>query len=385
MAKKKRRRPSRRQASLKQMSIQIARCVIWVIRLICALLEVWSSPRMTSCSFIRRMEVLKLQIRAVLVFVRPFCLHLVNMSATKTYPLDQSPLYQLESKRELANLLFLNLPALQLLANRTDNYRSREVVHAGKVRHLEVPKPALERIQKRLFRLLERIEKPDYLHSGRKQRSYITNAQVHVGRVPLIKLDIQKFYASVSVARVYRLFRNTANCSPDVASLLAKLCTAKGHLPIGSRVSQLLAFFSAKPMFDELHTHALEHGVRGTCYVDDLIWSGTNATPRFLWRAKQIVHRHGFTYHKDRVHAADQPKVVTGVQIVGDQIKARPCRDQELWIAVKTLDKPDVVAGLKEIDSLVGKASASAQIEERFNRQVRQLRARKIAMLQEQP
>lgn len=57
MAKKKRRRPSRQQASLKQLSIRVARCVIWVVRLICALLELWSLPRMTSGSFTRRMEV----------------------------------------------------------------------------------------------------------------------------------------------------------------------------------------------------------------------------------------------------------------------------------------------------------------------------------------
>lgn len=307
----------------------------------------------------------------------------MNTSATKSYLLDQSPLYKLESKRKLAKLLFMNLPALQSLANRTDNYRSREIFHAGKPRHLEVPKPALEKIQKRLFHLFDQIERPEYLHSGRKQRSYITNAQVHVGRVPLIKLDIEKFYASVSIARVYLFFRSTANCSPDVASLLAKLCTAKGHLPIGSRVSQLLAFFSAKPMFDELHSHALDNEVRDSYYVDDLTWSGENATPRFLWLAKQIVHRHGFQYHRDRVYAPDQPKVVTGVQIVGNQIKVRPCRDQELWLAIKSLDKPDVVAELENIHTLIGKATANAQVEERFNRQVRKLRARKIAMLQE--
>eukprot|EP01036_Dinobryon_divergens_P044289 gene44289-59086_t len=188
------------------------------------------------------------------------------MSTAKGYQLDQSPLYKLESKRKLAKLLFWDLSRLQALANRTDNYRSKKTMHANKERSLEVPKPALENVQRRIYQLLDRIEKPDYLHSGRKQRSYITNAQVHAGAVWLIKLDIKKFYAAVSSARVYRFFQDVMRCSPDVASLLAKLCTARGHLAIGSRVSQLLAFFSAKPMFDELHARAL-HGRGGTRHM----------------------------------------------------------------------------------------------------------------------
>jgi len=302
------------------------------------------------------------------------------MSAAKNYPMDQSPLYKLESKRKLADLLFWSLPRLQALANRPDNYRSRKTIHANKERSLEVPKPALESIQRRLFQLLNRIEKPDYMHSGRKQRSYITNAQVHIGPVWLIKLDIKKFYASVSSARVYRFFQGAMRCSPDVASLLAKLCTASGHLAIGSRVSQLLAFFSAKPMFDELHAHALEHGITDSYYVDDLTWSGTRATARFLWEAKQIVHRHGFKYHRARLYTPDQPKLVTGVQIIGNRITVPPHRDRELWDAIRTLKESNAFTDSKVPDTLIGKAVAYAQIEDRFQRQVKQLRAFKASM-----
>lgn len=56
MAKKKRRRPSRQRASRKRMSILIVQCVIWVIRLICALLEIGSLLRMTPDPCTRRMR-----------------------------------------------------------------------------------------------------------------------------------------------------------------------------------------------------------------------------------------------------------------------------------------------------------------------------------------
>ncbi|RSZ31862.1 MULTISPECIES: reverse transcriptase family protein [unclassified Variovorax] len=302
------------------------------------------------------------------------------MPASRRYPINESPLYKIRSRRTLAAVLFSSLPKLEALANQTDNYRRFDVVYAGKKRSVELPKPALARLHRRIFQILDYIEKPDYLHSGCKQRSYITNAQVHVGSVPLVKLDIKKFYASVSSAHVYRFFHGGLQCGPDVSGLLARLCTANGHLPIGSSASQLLAFFSAKPMFDELHRHSIRHEVRDSYYVDDLTWSGVNATPRFLWAAKQIVHRHGFKYHGDRVYTASQPKVVTGVLIAGDRIAVQPRRELELWNTINTLSMLDPAERLETINSLIGKAAANAQIDERFLARVRQLRAYKIKM-----
>ena len=302
------------------------------------------------------------------------------MLAAKSYALNQSPLYRLESRRKLAALLFSNLASLETLADR-DNYRRFCLVYAGKERFIELPSPSLQRVHRRLFHMLDCIEKPDYLHSGRKQRSYITNAQVHVGAVPLVKLDIKKFYASVSSARVYRFFHEAMRCSPDVAGLLARLCTTENHLPIGSCASQLLAFFSAKQMFDELHRYSIECGNRDSYYVDDLTWSGANATPSFLWSAKQIVHHHGFEYHGERVYTAYQAKVVTGILIRGDHITVQRNRDLELWIAVKELDWQDPSATLKTIDRLIGKLLANVQIDGRFMPRVRDLRNRKLEML----
>lgn len=302
------------------------------------------------------------------------------MSATRSHPLNQSPLYKMKSKRKLASVLLSKVPSLQALANRKENYRSFEVTYAGKKRAVELPRPPLARLHRRVFEMLDCIEKPDYLHSGRKHRSYITNAQVHVGSVPLVKLDIRKFYASVTSAHVFRFFHDVLECSPDVAGLLAKLCMSNGHLPIGSSASQLLAFFSAKPMFDELHQHSLENGVRDSYYVDDLTWSGTNATPRFLWDAKKIVHRHGFKYHGDRVYTAHQRKLVTGVLIVGNRMTVQAKREFDFWKAVHTLDEQEPAARLREINGLIGKAVANSQIDDRFLSRLRRLRARKAEL-----
>ena len=298
----------------------------------------------------------------------------------KSYPLNQSPLYLMLSRKKLAGLLGFSPAALQRLADRTDNYVKFTIKQGEKERHIQAPKASLEKVHRKLFTCLVRIEKPEYLHSGRKEHSYITNAKVHQGAVPLVKLDIKQFYPSIDGSRVYRFFLEGLGCRPDVAGLLCKLCTIDGHLPTGSCLSQLLAFFSAKPMLDELHQHAHANEVRGTCYVDDLTWSGKNATPNFLWGAKQIVHSHGFKYHKDFVYTAEDKKVVTGVIIYGPNLQVIPSRELDVWKALNALGGVNEVDRLKAMDSLIGKVSAFSQIDARYLAKVKALRQRRKTM-----
>ena len=299
----------------------------------------------------------------------------------KSYPLDQCPLYKLSSRRKLATLLNFDLFRLESLASQPMNFRIFEIDQGGKRRTVEVPKAALEKVHRRLFTFLERLDKPSYLHSGRKGYSYISNAKAHVGIIPVVKLDLKKFYPSVDAARVYRFLTQVLHCSEDVGAVLTKLCTVNGHLPTGSCLSQLLAFFSAKPMFDDLDAHAHAHNVIGTCYVDDLTWSGTNATPAFLWRAKQIVHRHGFRYHKDKCYQANQPKIVTGVQLVRGGMSVQQGRELAIWRSINDLSGMDEKARLEAFGSLIGKAVASSQIDIRFLQKVKYLRRKKAALI----
>lgn len=297
------------------------------------------------------------------------------MPSKKSYPLDQCPLYKMASRKRLAHEVFnVDLSFLERLAANEGNYRVFKIAQGEKFRQVEVPKIVLERLHRRLFTLLERIEKPDYLHSGVKGRSYITNARMHVGFVPLVKLDLKKFYPSVDGARVYRFFADALRCSPDVAALLTRISTFENHVPTGSCVSQLLAFFAAKPMFDELHDLAVNAGLRGTVYVDDLTWSGNSANSAFLWRSKQIVHAHGFVHHKDRCFTASERKLVTGVMLDGDRIAMLPSKEFELWKNIQALGGLDPSERLQAANSLIGSAVAAGQIETRFLRRLSRLR-----------
>lgn len=293
----------------------------------------------------------------------------------KSYALDQSPLYHLQSRKRLAAEIFnTELALLERLASNATNFRVFHIAQGDKSRQVEVPKAILERLHRRLFALLERVEKPPYLHSGVKKRSYLTNAQVHVGNVPLVKLDLKKFYPSVTGGMLYRFFHDVLRCSPDVAGLLTKLCVYDGHVPTGSCVSQLLAFFAVKPLFDEIQMLATRNGVRFTVYVDDMTFSGARATPAFLWSVKQRVHAHGLKYHKDRSYPAGSRKVVTGVLVDGDRLAVQPSKELAMWRQMQALGSGEAGERLSAIESLLGSAVAASQIEARFLKRVRSLR-----------
>ena len=289
--------------------------------------------------------------------------------------MERSPLFELRNKKRLAqNLLNVELPFLERLANGKSNYNVFTKVTGGKERRIELPCPKLQKIHFSLFTLLAHIDTPDYLHSGVVGRSHITNAMVHIGNVPLVNLDIKKFYPSVDGGRVYRFFVSVMGCSPDVAGLLARLCTYNNHVPIGSCVSQILAFHSTKPLFDELHKLAVEAGVRESYFVDDLTWSGTNATGNFLWQAKKIVHRHGFKYHKGRSFAANQPRLVTGVMLDGNNATIRSSWELDMWRKLRGLGELYPHEREVALESLIGSVNAARQIEPRFASRIPQLR-----------
>ena len=121
------------------------------------------------------------------------------------YDLNQSPLYKLTTKRKLAALFNISTKELLTLASREDNYRVFQINRSsGKPRTVEVPKPHLERVHHRLFLLLSRITPPQFLHSGVKGRSYITNAEVNIGAHRLVKLDIKKMKNMLKILRIFK-------------------------------------------------------------------------------------------------------------------------------------------------------------------------------------
>lgn len=280
-------------------------------------------------------------------------------------PIHRSPLYGLASCDRLASGDVLGLPpdTLVALASNDKAYHSFIRVTSGKQRAVTKPFGDLLKLHDRMFDLLDQIEKPDYMHSGVKGRSHVTNARTHIGNQPTVKLDIRRFFPSIDVPRVCRFFGRQMACTMSVADLLTRLCTYRGHVPIGSRMSQHLAYFAARPMLEDLHCLSMRHGVVFTCYVDDLSFSGAAATPSFLWRVKQVVHHHRFSYHNDYCYRIGERKIVTGVMVVGNTLAVPPQYIEQMRQDERALDQLSAADQYEALKRLIGRLAAAANID----------------------
>lgn len=292
----------------------------------------------------------------------------------RPYPLDQSPLYCLQSRRRLAaEVLGLPLPKLESLVTRTDNYRQCIRVTGGKQRIVHVPQPLLCALHRRLAVLLNRMATPSYLQSGQRRPSHLTNAREHANASNIAKFDIRHFYPSITKDRVWHFFADRMLCSGDVASLLARLLTHQGSTPIGSPVSQVLAFHVVRPLLDELHNLARQNGLRFTCYVDDLTFSGTGASQEFVVAASNLVRRYGFTPHADHCYGPSEDKLVTGVLLTTSGLRVPPAQLQSIDTARRRLAQSADDAGrLPSLASLIGHLAAAVSIDTCFQTELRQ-------------
>jgi hypothetical protein len=295
----------------------------------------------------------------------------------KQYASTDSCFYKLQSKKLLSKLLSVDLSALQALSG-DENYNCFTDLNGAKPRDIESPYLNLDRVQTRIASLVCRIEQPSYVHSGVKGRSHVTNAEKHVGDHHVLASDIQNFFPSTTVKMVFHFFHKKMKCSPDVSDLLANLCTCKGHIPTGSRISMPLAFWANEPMFDQLHRLSVSRNVTFTVFVDDIVFSGNSVDDKFLYNVKNIVSSCGHTVHprKTKLYKAGEVKIVTGVAVdekvikVANKHRKNIYQDMSQW---KVTEK----AGVQSEDlnhRVIGRMSAQSQIDYRFKDRARTLK-----------
>ncbi|MFT4059655.1 MAG: reverse transcriptase family protein [Legionella sp.] len=293
----------------------------------------------------------------------------------KSYPLKDSWLYNIRTKNSLCAKLETNIETINTLSDDGANYQTFFLQQADKKREIQAPKFELDKIHSRIASLLARIEVPDYLHSGIKGRSNITNA--HLGTTPVLTLDIKNFYSSTSAKSVYHFFYSRLNCSSDVASLLASLCTYNNHVPTGSRVSMILAYWANEPMFQHLRHLSARKNITMTVYVDDLTFSGENVNRSFQKNVINIIKRAGMSVHqkKTKLYLKTQAKVITGVVITDNKMFVRNKHHRAIYELFNSIGDAKNEAELEYLSSsLIGKLSAAGQIDHRFLQRARSMR-----------
>lgn len=280
----------------------------------------------------------------------------------KTHALDQSSLYRLVRRRRLGELLRLTDAQLRHLTKYADTlYRETDIPkkNGDGTRHIEDPAKLLKDAQALLAKLLSRITPPDFLFCPVKRRCYVTNAAQHRGHRVVRSLDIHKYFPNTTSRRVFWFFASVMKCEDDVAGTLTSLSCYRGHLPTGSPLSPIMAFFAHYDMWNEIAAICRREGLTLTVYVDDVTVSGERVPERLMWEIKQVIHGTGLRYHKEKAYF-DRPAEVTGTILDGDRIAVPHKQFKKLRLALQSAK----AAGLRQtkksqekLDGLKGQVS----------------------------
>lgn len=269
--------------------------------------------------------------------------------------LRQLGLPLLSTPEQLASWLDVPLGKLAWLTHRCDEgQRPRDVKRShyhyrwvrkkqGGYRLIEAPKHQLRRLQdKILLEILSKIPVHPAAHGFVTGRSIKSNAEPHLGKRVVVKMDLANFYPSVRFSRVVAIFR-AIGFSREVGIWLARLTTSSlpmayegpngefyrrdlfvyysRHLPQGAPTSPALANLSAYFLDRRLDGLSRKFHARYTRYADDLAFSGDakflSGLRNFIPLVQGIIARERFTLHwkKTKVHRNNQQQRVTGVVV----------------------------------------------------------------------
>lgn len=242
----------------------------------------------------------------------------------KTHALDQSILYKLQARAKLAKLLGLTGAELRHLSKWSNTLYSEwdepKKDGAG-FRHIENPARLLKQAQGRLAKVLGRITPPSFLFCPVKKRCYVSNAAQHRGNRVVKSLDIQKYFPNTKAQRVFWFFNSVMKCDRAIAGTLTSLACYKNHLPTGSPLSPIMAFYAHIDMWDKIGAICTREGITLTVYIDDVTVSGMKVPESVMWEIRRAIHGTGHRYHKEKVFV-DRPAEVTGVFVAGTELIA---------------------------------------------------------------
>jgi hypothetical protein len=244
---------------------------------------------------------------------------------------------------ELARALAVDLKALRHFSTHSAKDRLTHYVtfaipkRTGGERLIMAPKARLKALQRRLNALLvSKLPISEYAHGFCSGHSVRSNAEPHVAKSVILRLDIEDFFGSIHFGRVRGLLIAFGYAYP-VATTLAALMTEAPRQPVvvgdarffaptgpracpqGAPTSPGLSNALLVKLDRRLAGLARRYGFDYTRYADDLTFSGADIASAHALRllAARVVKEEGFAINqrKTRVMRSGSCQTVAGVVV----------------------------------------------------------------------
>ena len=285
-------------------------------------------------------------------------------------------LFNCKSENKLSNYLLINKNAYNKLKNdfnknSMDYYQSWK---DKKGRELFSGNTEIRKIHKRLVTLFD-IKKTDYLKSGTKKQSSITNAKEHEENNFFLFLDIQSFYPSITDKLIKKRLILDYKQSGSVASFISNIVTVPQEkinfdkaLVTGSPLSQHFIYVINKKMFDELEELAKKEKMTFTVYVDDIAFSSKIIISHsFFNKVFNIIKKYQFNIHKNKTFRGtfSSKSHITGIQITKNGFRLMDKHKEKILTLVCKILKHNLE---KDKKSLIGILNYALQVNKGYSK-----------------
>ena len=222
----------------------------------------------------------------------------------------------------------------------------------GKYRTIHEPNTLLKHIQKQiLINILNNKSISEYAKAYHKGISLKDNANPHINKEIILKLDIKDFFENISFLNIYNFCFQIEYFPKSVGMLLTTLCTYEDHLTQGSPTSAYISNLVMKDFDEEIGFWCKENGISYTRYSDDMTFSGSFNPSDIIKKVRKMLYSLGLQLNSDKIYVVTKNacQTVTGL-VVNDKVQVGIKYRKEIRKEVYYINKYGLQSHLKKIN-----------------------------------
>lgn len=156
----------------------------------------------------------------------------------------------------------------------------------------------------------------DIAHGFIKNRGILSNAEQHLNKKYILKIDIENFFNSITKDNIEQVFLKLG-CNSNGAKLFSDLCTLKDVLQEGLNTSPILANLYCYNLDKDLEALAESYGIIVTRYSDDITFSSNENNFPKIDDIKIIMEKYHLKLNdsKTMFQKYGQSQYITGLSI----------------------------------------------------------------------
>ena len=225
--------------------------------------------------------------------------------------------------RELASIeqdLGFSARTLYGLSNNLEKHYHNVLIPKsdGSKRKLSVPDLILKNVQRSIAdNILSQYPISKYAKAYKTGSNVVQNAQPHVGKKKILKLDIEGFFDHILYSQVKDIVFYKEKFAETIRVLLTMLCYYKESLPQGAPTSPAITNIIMYDFDETVGAFCLKKNIAYTRYCDDMTFSGDFDEEEIISFVKGELRKLGLFLknRKTAIIPATKRQTVTGIVV----------------------------------------------------------------------